>query len=60
MADVIHTVEYIYGSYSGTTEIVCDENDEREVVEAKVRRKEHLNFLPMAYFSIKIINTEDF
>lgn len=58
MANVIHTVKVVYGSYSGIVEVVCDENDELDVVKAKVKKQERLEFLPMAHFTIKILDTE--
>lgn len=57
MAQVIHTVKVQYGSYSETTTITCDENDDNEVIKAKVRKMLDLNFLSMAYFSVKVIDT---
>jgi hypothetical protein len=58
MAQVIHTVSVVYGSYSGTTKIRCDENDDMETIKAKVRRQEGLDFLSMATYSVKILNTQ--
>ncbi len=57
MAQVIHTVKVQYGSYSDTTTILCDENDDNDVIKAKVRKKLDLNFLSMAYYSVKVIDT---
>ena len=58
MAQVIHTVDVVYGSYSGTTTVRCDENDDMSVIEAKVRRQEKLDFLSMATYRVKIIDTK--
>ncbi|HEY0056299.1 MAG TPA: hypothetical protein VGB63_13160 [Pedobacter sp.] len=58
MAQVIHTVDVVYGSYSGTIEVRCDENDDLDVVKAKVRRQERLDFLSMATYQVKIIDTK--
>ncbi len=60
MANVIHTVNVVYGSYSENgVRVVCDEDDDISVVKARVKKKLQLNFLPMATFSVKIIDTED-
>lgn len=59
MTQVIHTVDYVYGSYSGTTKVRCGLDDDMEVVKAKVRRQESLNFLSMASYSVKVTNTEE-
>lgn len=58
MARVKHTVEYYYGSYSGTSEVICDEDDDRSVVIGQVRRQERLNFLAMCSEGYTITNTE--
>lgn len=58
MANVIHTVKVVYGSYSGTVKVMCDENDDNDDVKARVKRQEGLNFLSMCSESYKIINTE--
>lgn len=58
MSNVKHTVKWQYGSYSGTTTVLCDENDDLDVVEAKVRREESLSFLAMCSESYKIIDTQ--
>jgi hypothetical protein len=55
---VDHTVEYQYGSYSGTTTIYCDENTENDTIAALVRKQEGLDFLPMYYWSMKIVDTK--
>ncbi len=59
MAQVIHTVNVVYGSYSQDgVKICCDEDDDIEIVKAKVRRQFDLTFLSMATYSVKIIDTE--
>lgn len=58
MAQVIHTVYVVYGSYSGKTKVVCDENDDMQIIEAKVRRQEGLDFLSMATYRVKILETK--
>lgn len=59
MAQVIHTVNVVYGSYSQDgVQITCDENDDIDYVKSKVKKRLDLNFLPMATFSVRIINTE--
>ena len=55
---VKHTVKVVYGSYSGTATIICHEDDDMEIIEAKVRKQEKLDFLPMATYSVKIIDTK--
>lgn len=58
MAQVIHTCDVIYGSYDGQIDVVCDEDDDMETIKGKVRRQANLNFLSMATYSVKIINTK--
>jgi hypothetical protein len=55
---VIHTVYVVYGSYSGTTKIRCDENDDMDTIKARIRKQESLDFLSMATFTVKIIDTK--
>lgn len=57
---VIHTCKVVYGSYSGTVQVKCHEDDELDVVKAKIRRQESLNFLPMATYQVKIIDTRTY
>lgn len=54
---VEHTCKVVYGSYSGTVRVICDENDDNEVIKAKVRRQEKLDFLSMATFTVKVTDT---
>lgn len=54
----IHECAVVYGSYSGTVKVRCDVGDDMETIRAKVRRQESLNFLSMATFSVKILNTQ--
>jgi hypothetical protein len=56
---VQHTCKVVYGSYSGTVKIICDENDDHETVKAKIRRQEKLDFLSMATYQVKVIDTKD-
>lgn len=58
MAQVKHTVDVVYGSYSGKVEVICDENDDRNIVIAKVKRQANLNFLAMCTERYTITNTE--
>jgi len=58
MAQVIHTVKVVYGSYSGTVKVRCDDNDEIETIKAKIRRQERLDFLSMATYQIRIVDTK--
>lgn len=59
MANVIHTVNVIYGSYyQEGIKIVCDENDDNDDIKAKVRRKLNLNFLSMATYQVKVVDSE--
>jgi hypothetical protein len=59
MAQVIHTVNVVYGSYSeGGVQVRCDENDDLDTIKEKVKRDLDLNFLPMATFSVKVISTQ--
>lgn len=60
MAQVLHTVNWYYGSYSGTCAIYCDENDDMEVVKAKVKKQENLNFLSMVSDGYKIVATKHY
>lgn len=55
---VIHTCKVVYGSYSGTVKIWCDEDDDLETIKAKITRQERLNFLSMATYQVKILSTE--
>lgn len=57
MTKVIHTVSVVYGSYSGTVKVRCDEDDDNETIKARIRKQEGLNFLSMATYQIKIIDT---
>jgi hypothetical protein len=57
MPRVIHTCKVVYGSYDGTVKIICDEEDDLEIIKAKIRRQERLDFLSMATYQVKIINT---
>jgi hypothetical protein len=54
---VIHTCKVVYGSYSGTVKVRCDSDDDLETVKAKIRRQERLDFLSMATYQVKIIDT---
>lgn len=54
---VEHTCEVNYGSYNGISKVVCDADDDLDIVKAKVKKQEKLNFLAMASYSVKIINT---
>lgn len=54
---VIHTVKVVYGSYSGTIKVRCNEDDDMETIKAKVRKQADLNFLSMATYQVKIIDT---
>lgn len=58
MARVIRTVDVVYGSYSGTVKVLGDSDDDLEIVKAQVKRQENLNFLAMATYSCKIIDTQ--
>ena len=58
MASVKHTVYAVYGSYSGSIDVICDENDDKSVVVAKVKREARLNFLAMCSESYTITHTE--
>ncbi|WP_303409915.1 hypothetical protein [Pontibacter sp. BT731] len=58
MAKVKHTVNIVYGIGTGTTTILCDENDDLETVTAKVVKQEGLNYLPTATPKITIEHTE--
>lgn len=59
MAQVIHTVNVVYGSYSQDgIKITCDENDDLDQIKAKIKRLYSLNFLAMYTYSVKIVNTE--
>jgi hypothetical protein len=58
MKDVIHTCEVVYGSYSGTVKVRCDQDDDLEIVKARIRKQERLDFLSMATYQVKITNTE--
>lgn len=59
MSRVIHTVDVQYGSYrEGDYEVVCDADDDNDAIKAIVRKKLDLNFLPMAYYSVRITNTQ--
>jgi hypothetical protein len=55
---VIHTVYVVYGSYSGKTTIRCDENDDMDTIMARIRKQESLDFLSMATYTVKIIDTK--
>jgi hypothetical protein len=55
---VIYTIDVVYGSYNEIVKVICDENDDMATIEARVRRQYSLNFLPMAYFKVKILSTE--
>ena len=59
MARVMHTCEVVYGSYDGTVEVICDADDDKETVKAKIKKQEGLNFLAMATYQVKIIKTRD-
>lgn len=58
MAKVTHTVKYIYGAYSGTATVFCDELDDLETIEAKVTRQESLTYLPMCSVKVTITGTK--
>jgi hypothetical protein len=58
MAMVKHTVKIVYGIGTGTTTIICNENDDLETVTAKVVKQEGLNYLPMSTPEITITHTE--
>jgi len=58
MAQVLHTVKWTYGSYEGQTTVLCDEDASPDTIEAKVRRKEGLNFLVMASCYFEIVSTK--
>ena len=57
MAQVTHTVKWVYGSYSGKTTIRVDEDADMGTIEARIRRVENLNFLSMASTSFKVVAT---
>jgi len=53
------TVEYVYGSYSGTEQVVCNENDDNEAIAEKLWakfRRQGLLHLPMATKQVKVIS----
>ncbi len=51
-------VDVVYGSYSQKgIKIYCHEDDDIETIKGIVKKQLSLNFLPMAYFSVKIVNT---
>jgi hypothetical protein len=55
---VEHTCNVTYGSYyEEGVKIVCDKDDDLDTVKSKIRKKLSLNFLSMATYSVKIINT---
>jgi hypothetical protein len=58
MNQVIHTCKVVYGSYSGTVNIRCHEDDDIETIKAKIRKQEGLNFLAMATYQVKIIDSK--
>ena len=57
MAQVTHTVKWVYGSYSGKTNSRVDEDADMGTIEARIRRVENLNFLSMASTSFKVVAT---
>ena len=50
---VIHTCKVVYGSYSGIVKVVCDADDDMDIIKAKVKKQADLNFLPMTNLSSK-------
>lgn len=55
---VTHTVEYDYGSYSGTCRVRVSADAGRNTIEAVVKRQEQLNFLPMYSWGMRIVASE--
>lgn len=55
MEKQIATVQIKYGTYQGVEYVTCNENDENELIIAKARKQAKCDFLPMAYFSAKIL-----
>jgi hypothetical protein len=51
------TVRYQVATYSGTVEVICDDDDDSEIVYARARGKLSKNApLPLGYQSFKIIS----
>lgn len=58
---VQHTCNVTYGSYyQEGVKVVCDANDDLDIVKAKIKKLLNLNFLAMATYQVKITNTERF
>jgi len=52
------TVTYQIATYSGSVQVLCDENDENDVIIAKAKRilKNKVGNLPFGYESWNIVN----
>lgn len=56
-----YTIEYVFGSYSGTEVVYLDADDDRDpkaVMWANLRRQGKLT-LPMAYQSARVVKREE-
>lgn len=54
-------VEVVYGTYSGRGEVIVPNHPDgidMKQVEAIVKRKYQLTFLPMAYFKVTIVHQQ--
>lgn len=58
MPNVRLTCDVTYGSYSGIVTVTIDEDYNLEQLKAKISRQEKLNFLFMATYTVKVVNTE--
>lgn len=57
MSDQIATVKYQLGTYKGTVDIPCDENDDNEIIIARAKGKlRKMKSMPMYSESYSIID----
>jgi len=57
---MLATVKYQVATYSGTIQVNCGENDEKEYIEAKAKRllSERCGGLPLGYERFELLKIE--
>lgn len=53
-------VELVYGPYSGTEIVFCNQDEDEETIKARAFKQAKADFLPMAYRSAKIVSREPY